>query len=121
MNKNVPPLVQNFMEKCTMLDRTRVPDGLGGSSVSYRDGAAFYAAIVKERSVEAEIAEREGVKAIYKVTTSKGVGLEYHEVFRRERDKAVFRITSDSADTNPPEIATFSFEQVTAERWEIPG
>lgn len=120
MSKGVPPLVKNFMERCVLLERTRVPDGLGGSSVAYRDGAEFMAAVVKEKSLEARVAEKEGVTEVYTVTTGEGVALEYHEVFRRERDKATFRVTSNASDSKPPEMASFAFEQVSAERWSIP-
>lgn len=120
MNNVGAPLVSNFMESCTMLDKTRVPDGLGGSSVEYKDGAKFMAAIVKDRSLQARVAEKEGVTAVYTVTTPIGVGLEYHEVFRRDRDGAVFRSTSDYHDSTPPGSATFAFEQVSAERWDVP-
>lgn len=121
MNKTGAPLLENFMESCTMLERTRVPDGLGGSSVEYKDGTKFMAAIVKDKSLQARIAERDGVTAVYTVTTPVGTGLEFHEAFRRDRDSAVFRATSDYHDSKPPQSASFAFEQVSAERWEIPS
>lgn len=121
MSKNLPPLIKNFMEKCVLLERTRVPDGLGGNKVAYKDGASFMAAIVKDKSLAARVAEKDGVTEVYTVTTAEGVGLEFNEVFRRERDASTFRVTSNSSDSKPPETASFSFEQVAAERWSIPG
>lgn len=121
MSKNVPPLIENFMEKCVLLEKTRVSDGLGGNEVAYKDGASFMAAVNKEKSLDARVAEKEGVTEVYTVTTAEGVALEFHEVFRRERDKATFRVTSNASDSKPPKAASFSFEQVSAERWSIPG
>lgn len=120
MSKTGAPLLDNFLEPCTMLDRTRVPDGLGGSTVAYRDGAPFRAAIVKDRSLQARVAEKQGVTEVYTVTTPPGAGLEFHEVFRRDSDGATFRVTSNYTDTRPPQGASFAFEQVSAERWEVP-
>ena len=119
--KKAPPTVMNFMTSCTMMDKTRVPDGLGGNKTAYKPGAPFVAAIVKEKSLQARVAEKEGVTSVYTITTPEGVGLEYHDVFRRDSDGATFRATSDHKDSTPPERTTFGFEQVSAERWEIPG
>lgn len=115
------PLVENFMESCTMLEKVRMPDGLGGSKIGYRDGVKFMAVIDKDRSLQARVAEKDGVTAVYTVTTPAGVGLEFHEVFKRDHDGAVFRTTSDYHDSMPPKCASFAFEQVSAERWEIPS
>lgn len=120
MTKTGAHLLDNFLEACTMLDRTRVPDGLGGSTVAYKDGAPFRAAIVKDKSLQARVAEKQGVTEVYTVTTPPGTGLEFHEVFRRESDGATFRVTGNFTDSLPPGGATFAFEQVNAERWELP-
>ena len=100
--------------------KKRVPDGLGGFETSWADGDEFDAAIVKDQSLQARTAEKQGVSSVYTITTARGVALEYHEVFRRVSDGAIFRVTSDYTDSRPPDVATFDFEQVTAERWELP-
>ena len=79
------------------------------------------AAIIKDRSLAARVAEKDGVTAVYTVTTDEGVALDFHEVFRRDKDGVTFRVTSDHTDSKPPRAASFSFEQVTAERWSIPA
>ena len=84
MTKRVPPMVANFMVRCTMMEKTRVPDGYGGSKVEYREGAPFMAAIDKEKTLQARVAEHDGMKSVYTVTTPEGVGIEYQEVFRRD-------------------------------------
>lgn len=112
-------LVDNFMENCCVVDKTHTSDGLGGFTTQWVDGAEFKAAIVKDSTLNARIAEKEGVTEIYTVTTAKGLGLEYHDVIKRLKDGAVFRITSNSHDSQTPDVATFSFEQVSAERWEL--
>lgn len=114
------PLVDNFLVDCVMLSKKRVPDGQGGFlDAAWADDVPFKAAIVKDNSIQARIAEQEGVTSVYTVTAPKGIGLDYHEVFRRVSDGAIFRVTSDSQDSETPEVASFQFEQVTAERWEL--
>ena len=116
---NVPDLVGNFMARCTMLEKKRIPDGQGGFTSGWADAGPFLAAVVKDNTLAARVADKQGVTEVYTVTTPPGVGLEYHDVFRRDSDGAIFRVTSNSIDSKPPASATFAFEQVTAERWEL--
>lgn len=113
-------LIESFAEPCVMLVKKRVSDGQGGFETSWADGDEFSAAIVKDQSLQAQAAEKQGVTGVYTITTPTGVGLEYHEVFRRVADGTTFRVTSDYTDSKPPDVATFAFEQVKAERWELP-
>lgn len=113
-------LIDGYLQPCVMLTKKRVPDGQGGFEAIWTDGDEFDAAIVKDRSLQARVAEKQGVSSVYTITTARGVALEYHEVFRRVSDGAIFRVTSDYTDSRPPAVATFDFEQVTAERWELP-
>lgn len=117
----VPGLVGNFMERCTMLEKKRLPDGQGGFTTGWADAGPFMAAVVKDNTLAARVAEKQGVTEVYTVTTAEGVGLEFHDVFRRDSDGATFRVTSNAIDSRPPAVASFAFEQVTAERWELPA
>lgn len=113
-------LIDAMKESCTMLDKIAVPDGMGGSDAAYTDGAAFMAAIVKDSSTQARIAEKQGVSEVYTITVDKDLNLEYHDVFRRDADGAVFRVTSNIVDSRTPNAASFAFGQVSAERWDLP-
>lgn len=114
-------LFMDFMEDCIRLDKTHAPDGMGGSIVEFSPGAPFIAAVVKDSTIAALVAEKQGVTQVYLVTTPPGVGLEYHDVFRRLSDGATFRVTSNYTDSRPPKTASFAFEQVRAERWDLPA
>ena len=113
-------LLSEAMETCTMLDKTTVADGYGGYTVKYVDGASFQSACVLDSSMQARIAEQQGVTALYTVTTSKAINLQYHDVFRRERDKKIFRVTSDGDDKHTPASAGLDMRQVSAEEWTLP-
>ena len=110
-------LYETMMTNCQMMDKRSVPDGMGGFTYEWTDGATFEAAIVKDSSMQARIAEKEGVSELYTVTVAKGLKLDYHDVFRRLDDGEVFRVTSIQRDSETPAVATFQFGQVTAERW----
>lgn len=113
-------LIDALKEPCTMIEKKRVPDGEGGFATAWSDGAEFDAAITFNSSMESRRAEKDGVTSLYTVTTSKDVLLRYHDVFRRNRDGKVFRVTSDGDDVQTPRCASFRFSQVTAEEWALP-
>lgn len=113
-------LLSTAMENCTMLDKITAADGYGGYEVIYVDGAPIKAAIVLDNSIQARVAEQQGVTGLYTVTTKKNINLQYHDVFRRESDKKIFRVTSDGDDKRTPGSASLDMRQVSAEEWELP-
>ena len=112
-------LIDDFKTTCTLLEKTRVPDGEGGWSVAWRDGMQFEAAITNPDTIQSRVAEKEGMTSTYTVTTERNMGLDFHDVFRREKDGDVFRVTSDSQDVQTPDRASFQFAQVSAEKWSL--
>lgn len=114
-------LLSDAMEKCIYLTKTKVSDGYGGYVDSFVEGAEFNAAIVFDTSIQARVGEKQGVTSLYTVTTSKSMVLEYHDVFRRESDKKIFRVTSDGDDKYTPASASLNMRQVTAEEWVLTG
>lgn len=112
-------LIDVMMESCVMVDRRTVPDGTGGFNYEWVDGAQFRAAVVKNNTLEARVAEKQGVTELYMVTVDKGIVLQYHDIFKRLSDGLTFRVTSNIRDSETPSVATFQIGQVTAERWEL--
>ena len=114
-------LLSEAMDNCIMLDkRTSSDGGYGGYSTSWVEGAEFQAAIVLDSSMEARIAEKQGVTALYTITTEKNINLQYHDVFKRLEDGKIFRVTSDGDDKHTPNSASLNMRQVSAEEWELP-
>ena len=113
-------LVDAFKGPCVMMDEARVPDGEGGFTTAWLEGAEFDAAVVRDTSLEARIAERDGLTNTYTVTAPADAALEFHDVFKRKSDGQVFRVTSNGDDRRTPPVASFEFEQVGAEEWSLP-
>lgn len=111
-------LLSDAMITCVMLNKRTEADGYGGYTTTWSDGASFPAAIVLDTSMEARIGEKQGVTALYTVTTSKALNLQYHDVFRRVEDGKLFRVTSDGDDKKTPASATLNMRQVTAEEMD---
>lgn len=113
-------LVDDAMETCVFMDKTTEDDGYGGVITSYVAGASFSAAIVFDASMEARTAEKQGVTSLYTVTTSRGLTLQYHDIFQRVRDGKMFRVTSDGDDKFTPLSTRLDMRQVTAEEIVLP-
>lgn len=114
-------LLDDYMENCVMIDKTTVSDGRGGFDYAFVEGAEFQAAITLDNSIQAKIAEQQGVTGIYSVTTQKSINLQYHDIFRRSSDGKVFRVTSDGDDKKTPPSATLNMRQVSAEEYTLPS
>jgi hypothetical protein len=114
-------LLSEQMEYCVIIDKTTRPDGYGGVVTEWVDGAPFVAATVLDSSIQAKVAEKQGVTGIYTVTTEKSINLQYHDVFRRLSDGKIFRVTSDGDDKKTPGSASLNMRQVSAEEWELPN
>lgn len=112
-------LLDERMENCIMMDKTTIADGYGGYLTEWKEGAPFKSAIVLDSSMQARIAEQQGVTALYTVTTTKALNLQYHDVFKRVSDGKIFRVTSDGDDKYTPTSASLNMRQVSAEEWEL--
>ena len=114
-------LLAEAMTGCVMLDKTTAPDGYGGYIPTWRSGVEFQAAISFDTSIEARVADKQGVSSLYTVTTSRSMMLEYHDVFQRSSDGKIFRVTSDGDDKYTPQSAGLDMRVVTAEEWSLPN
>ena len=112
-------LLSEAMESCVLYDRHTEPDGYGGIKRTWTEGVEFDAAIVYSTSMAARTAAVQGVTSMYTVTTKKAANLQYHDVFKRQRDGKVFRVTSDGDDNRTPASASLDMRQVTAEEYSL--
>lgn len=112
-------LLTDAREKCTLINEIIQEDGYGNYNPIYKDGATFEADIAFNNSIEALRAANEGVRSLYKVFTSRKIVLKYHQIFRRESDRKIFRVTSDGDDQFTPNSATLDLRVVSAEEWEL--
>ena len=112
-------LLDEALEPFVMMDKTSVPDGYGGFTRGWKEGAGFNAAAVKDTSMEARIGAQQGVTGVYTITTPRSVKLEYHDVFKRVSDGKIFRSTSDGDDSATPRSASLDMRNVAAEEFEL--
>lgn len=113
-------LIESMMEDCVFLNKVKVDDPVGGYKDDYQDGVTFKAAVIKNSTTEAQIAEKQGITEIFTIVTDKSMVLEFHDVLRRVSDGEIFRVTSRAVDSQAPEASAVPIAKVSAERWVLP-
>lgn len=109
-------LLSESMEPCTYIDKITRADGYGGVDPHWQPGAQIQAAIVLDNSLEARMAEKDGLTSLYTIITSKAVRLPYGQIIRRDSDGRFFRVTSDGTDRKTPPSASLDMRAVSAEK-----
>lgn len=99
-----------------IMDKTSVPDPMGGVLYVYQEGAPFKAGVVANQTTEMQLAGQTGAKAIYTIVVDQKIVLEREQLIRRVEDRADFRITTPTREMTTPAHAVNRFSQATAER-----
>lgn len=114
-------LLDSTYEDFTIINKSVIDDGYGGVTTAWVDGATIKGALAYDSSTQMKIAQAMGVTSSYTLTVKKNVLLDYHTVLRRESDKMLIRLTSNSDDKKTPESAYLDMRQYSAEQYELPG
>ena len=112
-------LLDAMKDACVMMDKTTVNDGVGGFNRTWVEGATFDAVIRKDSAPEQVVAQQQGVNEMFTIIVERTVPLEYHDVFKRLSDGAIFRLTSNTKDATAPAMSTARIAKATAERWAL--
>lgn len=112
-------LLDDFARACVLMEKKREPDGAGGYITSWADGAEFTNYQALDTSMEARIAEKQGVTSVYSALVDKSVPIEYGDYFKDKATGLTYRVTSNPEEKQAPKSANFSLKYFTAERKEL--
>lgn len=112
-------LIDHMMTPCVFMVPKREPDGSSGWDTTWEQGEQFNAAINRDTSTEARIAEAAGTVKAYTITVSRDIRLKHHDVIKRLSDGETFRITSDNGENKTPRCTALDMAQSTAEAWRL--
>lgn len=107
--------LEDFFEGFIFVEHDSAPDGLGGEEYELKEGARFRAGIAEISSTEAAIAYRNGLQAVFRITTDLSITLRQNDVVKRVKDGRLYRITSNAADTTTPDVAAVKHRWCMAE------
>lgn len=113
-------LLDDFAHACVLMEKTRKPDGEGGYITSWTDGAEFTNYQSLDTSLEARIAEKQGVTSVYSALVDNAVPVEYGDYFKDKATGLTYRVTCNPEEKQAPKSASFSLKYFTAERKELP-
>ena len=114
-------LYERMMEPFIIMEKKKVSDGEGGFTTTWTDGLTVNLALSSNTSMQARIAEHEGVTSTCTITSYKNVKLDFHDVVKRVSDGMMYRVTSNSGVKESPNFSSIDMNQVTAEKWEMPN
>lgn len=114
-------LMDAYSSECVLLTKTPVPDGMGGFTMSgWQESVHFDAAFEYESSPEVLVAEQQGVSRVYRIYVAKNVSLDFHDVFRRQEDGQIFRVTTPGTDRHTPPSSGLNKRLIEVEKWKLP-
>ena len=114
-------LLDDFARTCVLMGKKRVPDGAGGYMVQWTEGAEFTNYQALDTSMEARIAEKQGVTSIYSALVRSDFPIEYNDYFKDKSTGLTYRVTSNPEEKVAPKSASFALKYFTAERKELPA
>lgn len=110
------PMMESLAHDCTLLDRKRVPDGAGGWANEWIDSAEFRLYPSLDMSIQAKVAEQQGVTSVYTCLVEKALPIVLGDYFRDNTLNATFRVTTNPDEKATPGTASFSLKAFTAEK-----
>lgn len=112
-------MYEQMMEECVLMEKVRTSDGAGGWIPTWTEGEKFNAVIHKDSTLQARVAEKQGVTELYTITTHRENKLDFHDVVKRVGDGLILRVTSNATDNQSPTFSGINISQVSAEVWVL--
>ncbi|MCM1227558.1 MAG: hypothetical protein NC320_09075 [Clostridium sp.] len=114
-------LLDSMAKKCVLMEKMRIPDGEGGwEGTQWKEGAEFNNYQELATSMEARIAEKEGVTSVYSALVDKALPIEYGDYFKDIETGKTYRVTSEPDEKKAPNISTLKLKYFTAEKKALP-
>ena len=113
-------LLDDFARTCVIMEKIRESDGEGGYITTWSEGAEFINHQSLDTSMEARIAEKQGVTSTYSALVDKAVPIEYGDYFKDKELGSFYHVTSRPEEKQAPKSSSFSLKYFTAERADLP-
>lgn len=113
-------LLDDFARTCVIMEKKRIGDGAGGFITEWSEGAEFSNYQSIDSSMEARIADKQGVTSLYSSLVRYDFPIEYNDYFKDKTTGFTYRVTSNPDEKVAPKSSSFALKYFTAERKELP-
>lgn len=113
-------LLDDFGRLCVLLEKSVTLKPEGGFATVWKDGVEFMNYQSMDSSMEARIAEQQGVTSIYSALVDSALPIDYNDYFRDKESGTIFRVTSRPDEKKAPKSASFQLKYFSAERTVLP-
>lgn len=113
-------LLDYYGRDCVILNKTTQNSPEGGYITTWNECANFTNYQALNTSTEAQIAEKQGLTAIYNALVEKDVPLTYGDYYRDVETQATYRITSEPSEVQAPAGSTLNLKRFSAEKAVLP-
>ena len=112
-------LLDDFARTCVIMEKKRIGDGAGGFITGWIEGEEFGNYMTLDTSMEARIAEKQGVTSLYSALVRSDFPIEYNDYFKDKTTGFTYRVTSNPDEKVAPKSSSFALKYFTAERKEL--
>lgn len=109
-------LLTDFARPCVLMIKDPQPDGEGGYITVWTEGAEFLNYQALDTSMEARIAEKQGVHSVYSALVDQGFPIGYGDHYKDLQTGATYRVTSNPEDKQSPKSSGMHLKYFTSER-----
>lgn len=107
----------DFYKDVIFLNKISQSDGLGGIEFVYIEGVKFKGVITRESNTQIRIAEQEGLKAVYTLSTSKSIQIDFGDLIKYEGK--VYKVVSNKNELQTPHFSNLDLQQYIVEKYEV--
>lgn len=119
-NMTSSPLLNSMAKKCVLMEKLRNSSDEGGYKTTWTEGAKFNNYQALDTSMEARVAEKEGVTSVYSALVDTALPIEYGDYFKDVETGKTYRVTSEPDEKKAPKIASMQLKYFTAEKKALP-
>ena len=113
-------LLDYYGKECVILNKTTQNSPEGGYITSWNECAHFTNYQALDTSTEAQIAEKQGLTALYNVLVEKSVPLAYGDYYRDIETQTTYRVTSEPSEVQAPASSSLNLKRYSAEKAVLP-
>lgn len=108
---------KDYSEPITVMEKKLISDGMGGYEVEWHEGITFEGVINTANTIEVQVAEKEGVKAVYVLLFPNVMPLDYGDILLS--NNRYFKVATNPEDGKPPRRSRLDFIQVKLEPYNM--